>query len=68
MIKIEILKELWEVISKNCFNNIYKDIAKQNFFKYGMRKKKKELIQTYNLYNYGYYKNACIKIYYDIID
>jgi hypothetical protein len=68
MTKIKILKELWEIISKNCFTDIYKDIAKQKFFKYGMRKKKKELIQTYNLYNYSYYKDQYIKLYYDIID
>ena len=62
------LKELWEIISKKCFTGAYKDIAKQKFFKYGMKKKKKELTQTYNLYNYSYYINQYIKLYYDIID
>lgn len=72
MKKFEMLKELWDFLkidnfSKKQFGK-YEDIAKNKFFKNGMKKNKKNIINIYNLQNYGYYKNSKIKLYYDIIE
>jgi hypothetical protein len=72
MKKIKMLEELWEFLKiddfvKKQFGN-YEDLAKNKFFKNGIKKQKKDIINIYNLQNYGYYKNSKIKLYYDIID
>lgn len=68
MTKNTILIELWEKAQKHFENDIYIDMAKKRFFNYGMRKAKKDLQQIYNLYNYGYYNENELKLYYDIIN
>lgn len=68
MTKNNILIELWEKAQKHFENDIYIDFAKERFLNYGMKKTKKDLQQIYNLYNYGYYNENEIKLYYDIIN
>lgn len=72
MNKNEILKDLWEFIKADNFykskNKEQREKAKNNFFKKGMRKKKRRLEQFYNLYCYGYYNNNKYQLFLEIID
>lgn len=70
MKKIEILNSLWDFISIDGFSKEYwkqyEELAKERFFKIGLKKLKKDLITLYNLYSYGYYNEFKYKLYYDV--
>ena len=72
MKKIEILKSFWDFLSIDGFSKnywgIYEEKAKNEMLKKGMKLNKKELLQFYNLYCYGYYNNYKQKLYYDILN
>ena len=46
----------------------YKNIILDFFIEKGMKKKKKDLMQIYNLYIMGYYRNFESKLYNDITE
>lgn len=45
----------------------FKNVKLDDFFKKAMKKNKKEIQQTYNLYIMGYYRNFESKLYNDIL-